>query len=82
MFNYSKPFTKSRINIGFGIYPEVSLAQAREKRKKARKLLAQDIDPKLHKDAHAQKQQEIHNNTLQVVAENWFQIRQTSITKG
>ena len=82
VFKYSKPFTKSRTNIGFGIYPEISLAQAREKRKQARELLAQDIDPKVHKDAHAQKQQEVHNNTLQVVAENWFSIKKSSISIG
>ncbi|MDT0602548.1 integrase domain-containing protein [Thalassotalea castellviae] len=80
VFKYSKPFTKKRSNIGFGVYPEVSLAQAREKRKNARELLAQDIDPKTYKDEQQLKQQEIHSNTLQVVAENWFSIKQSSIS--
>lgn len=33
--------------LSLGVYPDVSLAQAREKRDEARKLLAQDIDPSL-----------------------------------
>jgi len=82
VFKYTKPFTKSRTNIGFGIYPEVSLAQAREKRKQAREQLAQDLDPKAYKDEQHLKQQEIHSNTLGVVAENWFCIKETEITTG
>lgn len=80
VFKYSKPFTKKRTNLGLGTYPEVSLAQAREKRKTYRELLAQDIDPKGHKDQAHLKEQEKHNNTLQVVAENWFGIKETAIT--
>lgn len=80
VFKYSKPFTKKRTNLGLGIYPEVSLAQAREKRKKYRELLAQDLDPKAYKDQEHLKEQERHNNTLQVVAENWFGIKETAIT--
>jgi hypothetical protein len=37
------PFTKKRENISFGNYPDISLADAREKRSNARKLLAKDI---------------------------------------
>lgn len=29
-FNYREPVTKKRINIGFGTYPELSLANARK----------------------------------------------------
>ncbi|MCJ8349175.1 integrase domain-containing protein [Moritella sp.] len=80
VFKYSKPFTKKRTNLGLGIYPEVSLAQARGKRKTYRELLAQDIDPKGYKDQEHLKEQEKHNNSLQVVAENWFGIKETAIT--
>ena len=50
LFNYYKPHTKQRVNIGFGVYPEVSLAEARNRRKTARELLAKDVDPKTHRD--------------------------------
>lgn len=55
------------------------LAQAKEKRKQARSLLAQDTDPKLYKDDQQLKQQAIHNNTLQVVAQNWFGVKKSAI---
>ena len=45
IFNYYHPFTKKRKNISLGIYPELSLAQARKIRDEFRSLLAQDIDP-------------------------------------
>lgn len=80
VFKYSKPFTKKRTNIGLGIYPEVSLAQARVKRKNYRELLAQDIDPKEYKDNYLRQQQEIHNNTLEVIARNWFGIKENEIS--
>ena len=50
IFNYTRPNTTSRTNIGIGSYPEISLADAREARESFRKLLAKDIDPKEHKD--------------------------------
>ncbi len=35
--------------LSFGAYPEVSLAEARRKRDEAKRLLADDIDPSLHR---------------------------------
>ena len=49
LFNYYRPYTKKRTNFSFGIYPDISLAEARKKRDEARSLLAKDIDPKKHK---------------------------------
>ncbi|MES2770393.1 MAG: Arm DNA-binding domain-containing protein, partial [Pseudomonadota bacterium] len=37
--------------LSFGVYPDVSLKEARAKRDEARKLLANDIDPSEHKKA-------------------------------
>lgn len=38
IFNYYHPFTKKRKNISLGIYPELSLAQARKIRDEYRSL--------------------------------------------
>ncbi len=80
VFNYSRPYTKKRANISFGKYPDVSLAQGREKRMHAKELLAQDIDPKVQKDNLSQQQQERIENTLLNVASKWFEIKQTEIS--
>lgn len=50
IFNYYRPYSKKRTSLSFGNFPEVSLAQARQKRLEARELVAQDIDPKEHKE--------------------------------
>ena len=43
-----------RKTLALGVYPEVSLANARERRKKARELLADGIDPSTAKKADKQ----------------------------
>lgn len=48
-FDYSRPYTKKRNTISFGIYPTTSLAEARIKRDEARILLSQNIDPHVEK---------------------------------
>jgi integrase len=46
LFIYRRPSDKKRVERGLGGYPAVSLAQAREKAKAARDLLADGIDPR------------------------------------
>ena len=42
--------------MAFGIYPEVSLADARQKREEARKQIAADVDPRESKRAIKEEQ--------------------------
>ena len=58
-----------------GIYPEVSLAEAREKREEIKKLIKANIDPMATK-----KEQELEEggfNTFQHVALEWYSKKQT-----
>ncbi|AGO15810.1 integrase arm-type DNA-binding domain-containing protein [Glaesserella parasuis] len=76
-FNYYKPYTKNRTEIGLGSYPDVNLARAREIREEYRSLLSQNIDPHTHRQAIEQaKQTEIYN-TFENVAWAWYEWRQT-----
>ena len=79
LFNYTRPFINKRANLSFGAYPALSLANARIKKNEARELLAQDIDPKEHKEKLSTQQKEIHANTLQAVVSDWFEIKKTEI---
>ncbi|WP_353518268.1 integrase domain-containing protein [Thalassotalea sp. SU-HH00458] len=79
LFNYTRPFIKKRANISFGSYPAVSLANAREKRKEAHELLAQDIDPKEHRIEVQTQKKGLLENTLKSVAVDWFDIKKNSI---
>jgi integrase len=59
--------------ISFGVFPSVSLAEAREKSKEAKALLSDNIDPQADK---AEKKI-LHNirteNTFRAIAEEWFE---------
>jgi len=57
--------------LAFGVYPEVSLALAREKREAARKLLAAGTDPSSAKREHRQRSALNAANTFEVVAREW-----------
>jgi len=82
IFNYQQPYTKKRTNLGFGNYPDVSLAQARERRDKARQLLAQDIDPKAHRESEISAKNAELDNTLEKIAAEWLEVKRPSITEG
>lgn len=79
LFNYYRPYTKKRANIGFGKYPEVTLAQARAKRKEARELLAQNIDPKTHREETDQLKKEALENTFGVLANKWLLLKKEQV---
>ncbi|HCT2376276.1 TPA: integrase arm-type DNA-binding domain-containing protein [Morganella morganii] len=56
--------------MAFGVYPEISLADARERRDAARKQVALGIDPReLKKELKEEQQKEF--NTLEKVARDW-----------
>lgn len=68
-------FDDKRKTLALGSYPEVSLAQAREKRDNARKLLANDppIDPSENRKAIKATKQLSCENSFEVVAREWWQ---------
>ncbi|WP_426357975.1 integrase domain-containing protein [Pseudocolwellia sp. HL-MZ19] len=80
LFMYKKPFVTKRTELVFGMYPGISLAEARELRTKANELLSKDVDPKEHKDELNRQQQETLSNTFEQVAANWFQVKKTEIS--
>ncbi|WP_312274322.1 phage integrase central domain-containing protein [Pseudescherichia sp.] len=56
--------------MAFGVYPETSLADARQKREEARKLVAAGIDPREHKRA-VKEEQAKEAVTFESVAREW-----------
>lgn len=57
--------------LSLGVYPEIGLKEARERRDANRKLLADGIDPCAHKQAVKAARAENHGNTFKVVALEW-----------
>ncbi len=58
--------------LAHGTYPEVSLAEARERRDDARKLLAAGTDPGEHKKAEKLAGEDRAANNFEAVAREWF----------
>ena len=70
--DYRRPNGK-RNTLAFGVYPAISLAQARERRELARGLLAQGIDPSDHKrDVEASKKAAMLN-TVEAMARAYLE---------
>jgi integrase len=80
LFNYYHPYTSKRNNISFGSFPVVTLKKAREARDNSKTLLAQDIDPKSHRENTKRQLQQEHSNTLQKMAAEWFAVKEASLT--
>jgi len=68
--------------LSFGIYPGVSLREARDRREEARKQLAQGIDPAAQKKALKAAKAEGNANSFEVVAREWFDKFKTTRTEG
>ncbi|WP_202729111.1 tyrosine-type recombinase/integrase [Serratia fonticola] len=61
--------------LAHGVYPEISLKDAPERRESARKLLAQGVDPSENKKAQRAARQERATNSFEVVAREWFETK-------
>ncbi|MHB8120588.1 MAG: tyrosine-type recombinase/integrase [Desulfuromonadaceae bacterium] len=68
-FKYSHSGKSKTISLG--TYPEISLAQAREKREEARKLLANEIDPSANRKEVKAAKDELLANSFECIAREW-----------
>ena len=59
-------------NLAIGVYPDVSLKQARLARDEAKKLIHLGIDPVQDKQEQKLKRLELSNNSYEVVAREWI----------
>jgi len=80
IFNYYAPFTKRRTMISFGIYPAISIANARKQRENAKKLLAQNINPKESRDEKKRMDGIIHSNTLELISAKWLKVKKSTVS--
>ena len=61
--------------LALGAYPQITLAQARQKRDEARALLEQGIDPVMEKKKKEQLALSDSEDTFEVVAKEWYENR-------
>ncbi len=75
-------YANKRKTLAIGVYPTVTLKDAREKRDEARRLLAEDIDPGEHrKVTKASKFLQAENN-FEAIAREWFTKHKPTWTDG
>lgn len=67
-----------RKTVALGVYPDTTLAYAREMRDVARKLLAQGIDPSENKKATKAARRDNAANSFEVVAREWHSKNKSS----
>ena len=73
-------FNGKEKKLALGVYPDVPLALARERREAARKLLAQDIDPGENKKAAKAAGADRAANSFEVIAREWYASNQATWT--
>ena len=70
LWRFKYRYNGSEKLLALGSYPEVSLKRAREKRDEARRLLADGIDPNIHRKV----QKQAKANTFELVALEWLEL--------
>lgn len=71
---YRRPSDKKEDRLAFGVYPTISLQDAREKRDNAKKLLVKGIDPKA--EQRAAKAEEKGAFTFETIGRQWAESHQ------
>ena len=75
LWRFDYRFLGKRKTLALGSHPDVSLSHARDKRDKARTLLASDppVDPNENRKAEKASQQSNGENSFEVIAREWWQ---------
>lgn len=66
--------------LALGVYPDVTLAEARALREEAKKKIKIGIDPSLHKQEQKIRAKENSGNTFKILALEWLEKRKGGIT--
>ncbi|MCP4473370.1 MAG: integrase arm-type DNA-binding domain-containing protein [Gammaproteobacteria bacterium] len=66
--------------LSLGVYPTVSLKQARDRKYELRQLLAEGIDPSGHRKAVKTTAREAEANSFEIIAREWFEKHREALT--
>lgn len=75
-------FERKRKTLALGVYPDVGLKDARDRRDVARKQIAAGIDPAEQRKAERAARADAGSNTFEVVAREWHAHRANSIEES
>ncbi len=74
-WRYKYRFNGKEKRISLGVYPDVSLSDARERLQDARKLVANGVDPSEARKAEKAAGTERAANSFEVIAREWFDMK-------
>lgn len=75
-FKYRYGGKKKRLSLG--VYPEVTLGEARDRRDMARRLLSKEIDPSEYRQSQKESLKDAAANSFESFAREWFAIQEPS----
>jgi integrase len=75
-FKYRYGGKEKRLSLG--VYPEVTLGEARDRRDMARRLLDKEIDPSEYRQSQKESLKDAAANSFESVAREWFAIQEPS----
>lgn len=81
-FRFDYRYAGKRKTIALGVYPDVKLADAREKRDDSRRLLQNYVDPAQYRKETKAMQQEQAANSFEAVSREWFTKNKHIWTEG
>jgi len=81
-FRLDYRFAGKRKTLALGVYPDVTLKEAREKRDDARKMIGRGIDPVQYKKQAMAKLADRTTNVFEAVAREWFVKYKHTWTEG
>ena len=80
-WRYNYRFLGKQKTLALGVFPDVSLAEARKRHLKARELLSEDTDPSEVKRVQKFTKELSSENTFRCIAEEWFQVHMLDKSK-
>ena len=75
-------FDNKEKRISLGIYPDVLLKKARDRRDEAREILAEGLDPSIQRKQQKLKKAALQANTFEAVAREWHKKKSKKWTPG
>ncbi|ASY77972.1 integrase [Pectobacterium polaris] len=75
-------FDGKQKTLALGVYPEITLSEARQRRDEAKRQIATGTDPSEHKKVDKQLRQTLVDNTFKAIALEWHEYKRPNWSKG
>ncbi len=75
-------FDGKQKTLALGVYPEITLSEARQRRDEAKRQIATGTDPSEQKKVDKQLRQTLVDNTFKAIALEWHEYKRPNWSKG